>query len=257
MKKTIMTIVMLLALCGPVRADVTGSVTYVNMRLSLVNGTAFVDFSAASVLSTRLNWYATICDSASKCIRGYIKAAGTGETYGPELCADPGFDNTGAWTKGHANWTVSGGKANAAAVPTGYALYANYTTTAGVLYRLQTACDSLTAGTFNLQRLGGATNLIFNSTGTKDDYYLGVDGALHSYGIRAASVLTATFTDYSLKQVTGPATTGVTITSTRGGTTYNWASIDAGFNYNDSSGYTYTLVAPAWGFYPFSTNFDF
>lgn len=31
-------------------------------------------------------------------------------------------------------------------------------------------------------------------------------------------------------------------TSTPGGTTYNWASIESGFNYNDAAGYTYTIV---------------
>ena len=38
-----------------------------------------------------------------------------------------------------------------------------------------------------------------------------------------------------------PSTTGVTITSTPAGTTYNWASKEEGFNYNDANGYTYQL----------------
>ena len=37
--------------------------------------------------------------------------------------------------------------------------------------------------------------------------------------------------------------TGVTITSTSNGSTYNWASIDSGFNLNDASNYTYTITA--------------
>src|ERR1035437_6145175 len=43
----------------------------------------------------------------------------------------------------------------------------------------------------------------------------------------------------SVKQVLTPASTGVTMASTSGGSTYNWASIDSGFNPNDASGYTY------------------
>ena len=44
----------------------------------------------------------------------------------------------------------------------------------------------------------------------------------------------------TLKQVLTPSATGVTISSTPGGTE-NWESKDASFNYNDASGYTYTI----------------
>jgi hypothetical protein len=49
-----------------------------------------------------------------------------------------------------------------------------------------------------------------------------------------------------IKVATGlfPAATGVTIVSASGGTTYNWTSKDAAFNYNDPSGYTVTIAAP-------------
>jgi hypothetical protein len=45
-----------------------------------------------------------------------------------------------------------------------------------------------------------------------------------------------------LKQLTVPAATGVTIVSTNGGTTYNWAFTESGFNVNDSS-YTYRILS--------------
>jgi len=41
--------------------------------------------------------------------------------------------------------------------------------------------------------------------------------------------------------ILSPSDTGVTITSTPDGSTYNWESIEAGFNYNDSSGYAYKI----------------
>jgi hypothetical protein len=53
--------------------------------------------------------------------------------------------------------------------------------------------------------------------------------------------ITARWDDFSVKQVLTPSATGVTIVSTKGGTTYNWAQKDASFNYNDSSGYTYEV----------------
>ena len=57
----------------------TGSVTQANMRLSIVNGTAFADFSAASVLTDYLGFRLEVSDSAGKKLIGYIKAAGTGD----------------------------------------------------------------------------------------------------------------------------------------------------------------------------------
>lgn len=55
-----------------------------------------------------------------------------------------------------------------------------------------------------------------------------------------------TITDSANKKLIGYAkaangVTGVTITSTAGGTTFNWDTKEAGFNYSDASGYTYTL----------------
>jgi hypothetical protein len=54
----------------------------------------------------------------------------------------------------------------------------------------------------------------------------------------AATNYSATF---SLKQVTIPSATGVTIVSAYDGTTYSWTSIESGFSYVDSSGYTYAI----------------
>jgi hypothetical protein len=45
----------------------------------------------------------------------------------------------------------------------------------------------------------------------------------------------------TIKQVLTPSATGVTITSTADGSTYNWASKEEGFNYNDDSGYSYEI----------------
>lgn len=60
----------------------------------------------------------------------------------------------------------------------------------------------------------------------------------YKYGTTIGTML---FDTVSFKQVLTPSATGVTITSTPNGTTYNWTSIESGFNYNDASGYTYTI----------------
>ncbi|MGB3999892.1 MAG: hypothetical protein WBM23_08355 [Desulfomonilia bacterium] len=40
----------------------------------------------------------------------------------------------------------------------------------------------------------------------------------------------------------GAWATGVTITSTPDGSTFNWATKEDGFNYNDKSGYSYSIT---------------
>jgi len=63
----------------------SGSVTAANLKLSAVDGTAFVDFSTADVLTDNIGKYIVIKDSTGKEIKGWIKAAGTGETLSDEL----------------------------------------------------------------------------------------------------------------------------------------------------------------------------
>jgi hypothetical protein len=47
----------------------------------------------------------------------------------------------------------------------------------------------------------------------------------------------------SVTQVLTPSTTGVTIVSSSGGSSYNWTSEQSGFNRDDSGGYTYSIVS--------------
>jgi len=67
------------------------TISQANMRLSAVAGTAFIDFSAADVLTDHIGKILTVKDSAGKVLVGYIKAAGTGETLSGEALADTGF----------------------------------------------------------------------------------------------------------------------------------------------------------------------
>lgn len=72
----------------------SGTVTQANMRLSLIAGTAFADFSASSVLTGQLGCTLTITDGSSKTIVGTIQAAGSGETYGSQLLNNSTFADT-------------------------------------------------------------------------------------------------------------------------------------------------------------------
>jgi len=240
--------------------------TLANTRLSLVNGTAFVDFSSAGTLTPYLNGKLTVTDSAGKKAVGYLKSAGTGETFGDELVTNVTFDSdTTGWTiaGGDAVGTIAsiaGGQSNNCLEITrvsGTSQTAQFTTTTanGALYKASAYVKSGTSGneTFRIQMQNVATSLIEGTTSatwTQHSVYATRSTSTYLYlGKRSGTAGTMLFDEASYKQLLTPSSTGVTITSTRGGTTYNWESIESGFNYNDASGYSYYLMTVSSGIY--------
>ena len=223
----------------------SGTVALVNSRLSLVAGTAFVDFGAAGTLTPYLNGKLTVTDSAGKKAIGYIKAAGTGETLGDEIVSDPTFDSAGDWTAG-ASWSVAGGVATATASGGGALIQNTLGTviTYKALYKTVTNVATRTAGAVAIRYPYPGYNQQMTSAGEYTKYICNVESAgTNKPGIASVTdSFSGTVTSFSLKHVLTPSATGATITSTPGGTTYNWASIESGFNYNDASGYTYTIA---------------
>lgn len=231
----------------------SGTVTQANMRLSIVNGAAFVDFSAAGTLTPYLGDKLSITDSSGKTLVGYIKAAGTGETYGSELLSNTTFDDTSyLWNSGATISSVSGGQSGNAlqvSLTTAYG-YAgqNVTVTSGALLRYscymklgtETSYEYIQVGDGNNSQLAQAIAspsswtqyILYVTANTSPEYatYRGV-----------TSGTTSLFDTASSKQVLTPSAMGVTIVSASGGSTYNWTSEGSGFNRNDSSGYTYSI----------------
>jgi len=238
------------------------TISLANMKISAVDGTAFVDFSTANLLTPYLNWKLTVYDSALRALVGYIKAAGTGETYGDELLSDGGMESL--------NWDV-------------------YTDSPSRTLSNDTRPGS--AGSYSLDGVRGIDNVLYQRSLSLTNlalYYnsgwiknisasVGVAWGYGNYGSRvwgtgiysnslswveqkgyfskdpSLSVAWAyviisgaagnegRFDDFSVKQVLTPSNSGVTICSAFGGSTQNWQSKDANFNYADSSGYTYKL----------------
>lgn len=224
-------------------AGITDTVDLANIRLSLVNGTAFVDFSAAGTLTPYLNHRLTLTDSAGKKAVGYIKAAGSGETLGSELITNGTFasDVAGWYVTAPTTiaWNASGYADIARATGNGLASQA-ITAAAGILLKGSMDVKALSHGA--ALRYIGDNFCTASGTGVASGYRV-VATANQATVIAATNSTTATLSvdDVSVKQVLTPSATGVTITSTPGGTTYNWASIEAGFNYNDEAGYTYEI----------------
>lgn len=222
----------------------SGSVTLANMRLSLIGGAAFADFSAA-VFASYIGKRLIIIDSAGKKAVGYIKAAGTGETYGSNLITE--------WTNlaGHPYETFTSSGANiTSAIETGVdgQAYTNYwSITKGMAMKgvINLTLNSGTMQIYGWMLGGGGSYAIPNQlvTNGEHSYYYseslgGSSGMLYIRSYNASNY-SATFT---LKQILTPSSTGVTITSTPNGSTYNWESIETGFNYNDAAGYTYQIT---------------
>jgi hypothetical protein len=231
----------------------SGSVTVINMKISAKDGVAHVDLSTANVLTDHIGHLLTIIDSAGKKISGWIKAAGTGETLattgGPlndgELLADPTFDSAGSWTIANAGeWDVNvsnAGKATAINTGTNSLVYQNPTTSEGMLLKLTTVCDSLTGGKYRGYVAAQYLKFALIETVSSLDWYGTVGSGADNVGIDGNGGFSGTFTSISCKQVMTPSATGVTITTTKDGATYNWTSKESGFNYNDSANYIYTI----------------
>jgi parallel beta-helix repeat protein len=235
----------------------SGSVTQANMRLSLVSGTSFVDFGTS--LSSYLGDQITITDHAGKNLIGYLKAAGTGETYGAELLSNTDF----ATTTGVSVWfnvtlaSVAGGQSGNALQLTqtggGFGqAYETFTTVNGGLYRGSVYMKfgtetSLMGWSFFTPGPGSAvrTQNAAPSTFTNFPLYFSAAGTSYLQAYTAnTNATTSLFDTATVKQVLTPSTTGATITTTANGSTSGWTSEDVGFNRNDSGGYTYTVTAP-------------
>ena len=220
------------AIGGP-GAVADGSVktaTRANTKISAVDGSAFVDFSESAYLTLpeHRGCKLTVTDSAGKKLVGYIKAAGTGETLGSDTFA--GWDFTSGWTTSNANINDAD----------------TFTTTANDGYVTMASrfeINGLYSIVFNASQSGGTTTLRTSSLMLADigDSVYRTPTTTNARIYNSVSGAVVDVSSLQAKQVLTPAVTGVTITSTADGTTYNWATKEAGFNYNDASGYTYKL----------------
>jgi hypothetical protein len=227
------------------------SVTLANMRLSLADGVAFIDASQAGTLTPYIGSKIVIRDSAGKKAIGYIKAAGTGETYSGELISNTSFSDVTGWTPYRCTVaSVTGGQSGNCLQVTLSEASTNqsvYNTSgivqAGKLYIGSAYIKSGTSGNQSA-RIQLQQNII--KTQITSALWVEISGKITAgtldttfYCVKySATAGTMLFDEVSLKQILTPSVTGVTIVSTQGGSTQNWASIESGFNYNDESGYS-------------------
>ena len=286
LKRFLSLFVVLLLLCPNAWASnqlvASGAVTQANMRISattggaVASGGAFVDFGAANVLTLKLGNLLVIKNSLGHSIQGWIKAAGSGETYGSGLIAEASAasDPYSNEANGVGDWAGLSANATSVADPyvgtysvLGTATASNYNlehylpanSGSGRLLKIDFAFKSSKTMSSQLYSYSGTGVMNFNSSLATisssasfvpflNNYVTIKDiinntSSLKMYFHLTGGVVgdTCNVDNFSVKQVLTPSATGVTITSGKGNATYNWSAKDTAFNYNDSAGYTYRI----------------
>jgi hypothetical protein len=211
------------------------------MKISAADDYAFVDFSTTNVLTDYVTYRAklTITDSTGKKLIGYIKAAGTGETYNDVLA---GWDFTSGWIN-HLKATIN--DANTFTTTSAGGIRKNDVFTELACYRANFTAN---VSSSSVRLMGYSISL---GTGTGSglsvnqpvvNFYYTTAPSFTSCHLRNNAAATTDVTSLKAEQVLTPSATGVTITSTPDGSTYNWATKESGFNYNDASGYSYSIT---------------
>jgi hypothetical protein len=244
----------LLLFAVPCTAEIavkSGSVTKASTRLSTVASTAFVDFlgTGSVTLADYVGYKIKLCSVTdnTQCATGYVKAASTGETLGPELVTGGDFETNvcgSTWTC-QTGWAMDSGNS-------GKATFSNASSTGliqtagsviGALYRLTFDLDAY-SGSRVFAQLGTpgtlSTGQVSESVGTKV-FYLLANAAYANHSTYGYAGATATIDNFSRKQVVSPSATGVLVVSSPGGTTYSWTSNTLTTQINDTAGYTYEI----------------
>jgi hypothetical protein len=215
-----------IALNANIRAIKTtpGGITLssVTFYRSDVNGTAFITQPSVD-LRAYLDFRLTFADGAI----GWVKAAGTGETYGENFFVNPTFTSDEppgtAWVKS-PEATITGGKGVVSKLAGAAAIFSQASTgAAGKLFKGQFTTDSITGGAAYMI-IGSVQQANQASAGTFT-YYVTATGNVNS--ITASSLCTALQIDNASRiQVLTPSDNGgITVVNEQGGATYNWATV--------------------------------
>ena len=221
-----------------------------NLRASMIDGTAFYDQDGEIIGGFAGNKITLIDGSANEAV-GYIKAVGTGETYGAErLTGTSGLFTAWAgvapdeipdgWTRRDGPFDMAtrltenpADQCQILSDGTLITLRKGLILTWERLYKISIDIKTVITGSVIIN-IGGETQT-YNTTGIKTIYAHANDS--RNCDIARVGVTNVTFDDVSIKQILTPSTNGVTIVSTFGGSTENWTSVDDGFDFNDIASY--------------------
>ena len=215
------------------------SETVSGLRISAVDGTAFIDNAAALSAYYDGKHQITITDTAGKELVGVLGSVGSGEALGSELVSNGDFSGGGAsWSSSVGTITFADGTAVFNGDGTTKDLQQSFDVAAGKLYALgyQIISENLTGSNTSFYLSSGsyigATQVISKVVATS----LRRDTAVAANPLRFVILANATggalvLDNVSLKQVTSPSTTGALIKASPTGA-QSFTSKDADFAYN-------------------------
>jgi len=224
----------------PQKVAYRGSVS--DLRISSVDGTAFIDNLPSSVtdlVAADPGNHLIEIYSATGMLRGYLSAVGDGEDLGEELLV---------WTNGSAGYAyetfiksdpnitqaTNSAVAGVASVALG--------NVEGKLFKL--SADLTISGTITnivsvASAIGAPPSIILyqnlNSSQSISKYWTEIAGATRFLYAGGSGDFEWSTANATLKQATGPSTSGAVIVSTKGGATENFSYKSATFSYNQAS----------------------
>lgn len=207
--------------------------TSTGLRISAVNGIAFLDNDSAIVQYADGRSRIRIYDASFRYLEAILGAVGTGETYS-DLLADYSFDNAASWTR-QTGWSVTGGQAIGVA---GTASYLCQSMASEMYGKLILVSPVITVSANTIYFSGGLADAGKTLTTTSSPFYRtsvlsGVLAGLYK------SATGATVVDsLRMQQVLTPSATGCTLLNAVGAQSF--ISQDAAFTYNKAS-YTYKI----------------
>ena len=230
------------------------------MRLSTIAGDAFVDFSAANKVTPYLGDLLTIKDSSSNQLTGYIKAAGSGETYGSQLLSNTTFATTaGVGSTGSTVASLSSGCFSATCLQLtlteGYGVaYQDFSATNGMLLKGSAYLKKGTETSDIFLEISNAISIRLQfvaalpASWALSSVYATADSTASTFTQVYAGVTsgeTSLFDTASMVQVLTPSATGVTIASSTTSTTVYYASYSTTPNqiFEDGSRLTQNTVS--------------
>lgn len=230
----------------PATLSASGSVTRANTRLDLTSTTGFawlegVDLSGYVGTDAGSTPYMIVVkDSSQRKAYAFLGAAGAGETLsGIELVSNGNFAVSTGWTfeTGWEHDSVNfNAKATAAASPK--SAKSDVSTTTGILYKMTTDFVISTGTICN--RFTSVDGSSRSTTGTYSDYFTKTSSGSSIVLAEARTTFTGTADNISLQAVIDCPTTALHTFSSKDGTGRGW-NIQSGFNYNDTSNYTYEI----------------
>ena len=202
--------------------------TITGLRISAVDGTAFIDNAGATIPTyADGNHQIEIYDSSNRMLKGVLKAAGTGESAVTDVLA--GWDFTSGWVL-NPNTTIDDNNSFTSTVSLGGILKNGVLVTGG-LYKM--SLGGSTTGTSIVWR-DKESSVNYLTAPSTDKYITALDVGVR---LRSTSAGTTDITTLSAFRVTAPSSAGATITTLKNGDVYNWSYKNSSFSFNSASYY--------------------